>query len=504
MKHSSAQVVPITSASKNQEGPYGRLFPKLPGWKPDANTFPEIAEKIKELSLTMRESDVNTNDESTDTHIRKSLQTRFDSKLPVGYIYLAQFMVHDISFNPVTLQMRYQNSGSLTNNFRTPRLDLDSLYDRGPQASPYFYDRKHYGKFLISTIETDDYSIPDLPRTTPADQGLAIIADPRNDDNAITSQLHLAFLLAHNHLLEKAKSLSQPFESAKQTLVWLYQYIIWNDLLKRITTPAVRERALKRTQSLGSTKWEAGFETIYNWKTQPFIPLEFSMAAFRMGHSMVKPSYQTNKFHGANNFIPLFSSDAQEKSDLRGKKPISLNNSIQWNWFLEMGKKDKGFPQRARKIDTTLAASMFELPDTISGHKNQSNLAFINLMKGVEMQLPSGSAVAQQLGVKPIPIEDRQDALWYYILKEAGTKGKGQPAGEHLGEVGSTIVCATIAGLLLGDPNSYLRQVPDWTPDQDPLLKADGDDSYADPDGRWTLASIIRLSGLDPDGVGFK
>lgn len=504
MTHSSAQVIHLTSASKRQEGPYGWLFPELPGWKPDADTFPEIARKITELSLTMRESEVSTIDESIDTHIRKSLQTRFDSKLPVGYIYLAQFMLHDISFNPVTLQMRFRNSGSLTNNFRTPRLDLDSLYDRGPQVSPYFYDRNHYGKFLIGTVEADDYTLPDLPRTTPADQGLAIIADPRNDDNAITSQLHLAFLLAHNHLLEKASALAEPFESAKQTLVWLYQYIVWNDLLKRLTTPGVHERALKRTHSLGATKWESGFEDIYHWQTQPFIPLEFSMAAFRMGHSMVKPSYQTNRFHGASNFIPLFSSHAEQKSDLRGKKPISLNNSLQWNWFLEMGKKEGGFPQRARKIDAILASSMFELPDNVSGHRNQSNLAFINLMKGVEMQLPAGSAVARKLKIKPIDIDDNQDALWYYILKEAGTTGKGKPAGEYLGEVGSTIVCATIAGLLLGDPNSYLRQAPDWTPDQDPLLKGKGKNRYCDPDGKWTLASIIRLSGLDPDGVGFK
>jgi hypothetical protein len=262
----------------------------------------------------------------------------------------------------------------------------------------------------------------------------------------------------------------------------------------------VHDRALKHTDGAGGTRWEAGFDQVYSWKTQPFVPLEFSMAAFRMGHSMVKPSYQTNKFHGANNFIPLFSSNMQEL-DLRGKKPMSLYKSIQWNWFLEMGSTDTNFPQRARKIDTTLAASMFELPDHITGHKNQSNLAFINLMKGVEMRLPSGSDVADQLGVEAIQIDKEQDALWYYILKEAGGNGEGEPAGEHLGDVGSIIVCATIAGLLLGDPNSYFSKAPDWTPDEDVLLK---DGGYADPDGKWTLASIIRLSGLDPDSIGFK
>jgi hypothetical protein len=503
MKHGTAQVVPIAPVLKMQEGPYGCLFPELPGWKPEADNFEDIAAKIMELSLTMRESGVTAGDESADSYVRQLLQSKYESSLPTGYIYLAQFMVHDISFNPVTLQMRYQNTGALA-NFRTPRLDLDSLYDRGPQASPYFYDKNNYGKFLINTISTDNYSVPDLPRSMPDNQGLAIIADPRNDENAITSQLHLAFLLAHNHLLEKAASLSQPFESARKTLVWLYQYIIWNDLLKRLTAPAVHQQALKRSRMMGSTLWEAGFDSVYSWKTQPFIPLEFSMAAFRMGHSMVKPSYQTNKFHGANNFIPLFSANAQEKPDLRGRTPMSLYKSIQWNWFLEMGSEDSNFPQRARKIDTTLAASMFELPDSISGNKNQSNLAYINLMKGVEMQLPAGSAVAKQLGIKPIEIDESQDALWYYILKEAGGQREGEPAGEHLGDVGSIIVCATIAGILLGDPNSYLRQAPDWTPDQDDLLKDSGNDSYADPDGNWSLASIIRLSGLDPDSVGFK
>ena len=500
MKHCNRQIAPVVPVSRTHEGPYGHLFPELPGWKPAATDPADIRQKIADLALTMRESNVNTIDEAADRFIRQSLQSRFDSRTPAGYIYLGQFMVHDITFDPTSLQMRYQDPNSLT-NFRTPRLDLDSLYDRGPLASPYLYNKNSQGKFLISKFAVDDFTLPDLPRSLPADQGLAIIADPRNDENAITSQLHLAFMLAHNHLVDKAASLAQPFESARQTLVWLYQYIIWNDLLKRLTASSVHQQALKRSDSMGYTRWETGFDSVYNWKTHPFIPVEFSMAAFRMGHSMVKPSYQTNNLHGANNFIALFSTDPQNKPDLRGNKRMTLNNSIQWNWFLDMGSTDSNFPQHARKIDTTLAASMFELPDNISGHKSQSNLAYINLMKGVEMQLPAGSAVAKRLGVKPIQIDEEQDALWYYILKEAGGTAVGEPAGEHLGEVGSIIVCATIAGILLGDPNSYLRQAPEWTPDEDPLLK---DSGYADPDGKWTLASIIRLSGLEPDGIGFK
>jgi hypothetical protein len=126
-------------------------------------------------------------------------------------------------------------------------------------------------------------------------------------------------------------------------------------------------------------------------------------------------------------------------------------------------------------------------------------LAFRNLMRGCRFGLPSGTDVAKKLCVEPIDIEQDHDSLWFYILKEAA-KQPGDNGGQMLGQVGSIIVCATFAGLLKGDPNSYFNIEPHWVPDDDPLLTANDNQ---DP-GDWTLASIIRLSKLPASAEEFS
>ena len=62
-----------------------------------------------------------------------------------------------------------------------------------PDDQPYLYDSNNMQKMLIGKSK----DLPDLPRNN---QGRALIGDMRNDENAIISQLQLAFLLAHNTL----------------------------------------------------------------------------------------------------------------------------------------------------------------------------------------------------------------------------------------------------------------------------------------------------------------
>ncbi len=64
-------------------------------------------------------------------------------------------------------------------------------------------------------------------------------------------------------------------------------------------------------------------------------------------------------------------------------------------------------------------------------------------MSNAELGLPGGEA-----------------PLFWYVLKEAEVRGGGQ----RLGEVGGRIVAEVCAGLLAGDPDSYLNATPDWTP----------------------------------------
>lgn len=492
MSHGRAKFSIIAPRSKFYQGPFGRLFSDLPPWAPNGIAphqmeafFLDIAnnEMVEEPGKTPTEI-------AMDTDLIADLEHRFNSNIPAGYTYFGQFVDHDITFDPASSLMR-QNDPSGLINHRTPRLDLDNVYGSGPGASPHLYDNNDHDKFLIDTIPGTN--LPDLPRNS---QGRALIGDPRNDENSMVSQLQLAFLLAHNTLVDRARDagFSDAYAAARRTLHWLYQHVVWNDYILRITIDKVRKCALSLGKTCdGRRKWQLNLTDVYKWRNQPFMPVEFSVAAYRFGHSLVRNSYQTNHPHrGFGNFAPIFdNTSGGNPDDLRGFRPMSPKNVIQWDWFLPMESSGGPFPQMARKIDTKLSNALAALHEGPPG--SQMNvLAFRNLVRGWRFDLPSGTDVARELGLKPISIAQDHDSLWFYILREA-EKARGGHGGKMLGRVGSTIVCATFAGLLKGDPNSFLNIDPKWKPSNDPLLQS-GVDNIDDCD--WKLSSIIRLSGL--------
>ncbi|HEV7344571.1 MAG TPA: peroxidase family protein [Devosia sp.] len=342
----------------------------------------------------------------------------------------------------------------------------------------------------------------DLPRlsVTEDEQQTALIADPRNDENAIVAQVHLAFLLAHNALVDAGAS----FDAARRTLFWLYQWIVWNDYVSRITEPAVFSLALVMNPTPdGRTAWESSFDDVYNWRNNPFMPLEFSVAAYRFGHSLVRDRYKTNFAKGFtdDDAVRIFSDDA---NNLGGFRRLERARAVEWDWFLQMESSVGEFPQRARKFDTKLAEALRHMHEE-KGNEGKDTfvanvLAARNLLRGIRMELPSGTDVAKLLNVAPISLgADEPDALWFYIRKEAEAGG-----GEHLGTVGSIIVAATFAGLLLGDKLSFFNIEPGWTPDADPLLaQLNSGGALTQDEGRWTLASIIRLSGMPVSAAQF-
>ena len=507
MSHSANRIDPVAPRSRFYHGPFGRLFSTLPPWGPGQTSADELEKHFLDfVKETMVEvPGKSSRDIAEDEDTRKSLDAQFNSKIPAGYTYFGQFIDHDLTFDPTPLGQSAVDPGRL-HNFRTPRLDLDCVYGRGPADQPYLYEHETgslTGKFLISQLPETDFF--DLPRNS---EERALIGDMRNDENALVAQIQLAFLTAHNKLVDFAKEQNERlagsslFRVARRTLTWLYQWVVWKDFLQRITLGSTHQMALTSEPLVGGgigEIWRLGLQDLYNWKNQPFMPVEFSVAAYRFGHSMVRNSYQTNvsKDAGFREFIALFDK-SENADDLRGFRALNQRRVVQWDWFLEMGNPDKDlFPQRARKIDTKLSNALAELPDNPTDPNSIDNiLAARNLVRGVRMKLPSGPDVARKLGLTPISLDaDEPQSLWYYVLKEAET----EQGGERLGNVGSLILCATFAGILKGDPASWVNMEPAWTPDTDPLLK----DRNVNVDGEnnaWTLASIIRLSGLPISG----
>src|SRR5262249_40927011 len=120
--------------------------------------------------------------------------------IAAGYTYLGQFIDHDITFDPASSLQR-QNDPEALIDYRTPRLDLDNIYGRGPADQPYILEE---GVILLRwggppTRNGKKSTARDLPRI----KGTAIIGDKRNDENVIVSQLQGVFLQFHNVVAER-------------------------------------------------------------------------------------------------------------------------------------------------------------------------------------------------------------------------------------------------------------------------------------------------------------
>src|SRR5882757_4112451 len=216
-----------------------------------------------------------------------------ESGIPALYTYLGQFIDHDITFDPAS-SLQKQNDPDALVDFRTPAFDLDNVYGRGPDDQPYMYDGN--GSFLMGDpIQGGDAGAKDLPRNN-ANPRRALIGDPRNDENSIVSQLQGLFLRFHNRTLKDNPGLS--FEDVQRLVRFHYQYVVINDFLPRIIDSGVLNQ-LKSGSHYDPSKLK-----FFHWKDDPFMPVEFSVAAYRLGHSMIRPGYRLND--DDKTLLPIF------------------------------------------------------------------------------------------------------------------------------------------------------------------------------------------------------
>jgi len=380
----------------------------------------------------------------------------FDNEaIPAGYTYLGQFIDHDITFDPASLSERRDDPDAL-HSFRSPRFDLDSVYGSGPVDEPFQYaTATDPRRLLIGMSQAGD---PDLPRNT---EGTALIGDPRNDENIIVSQLQLLFLKLHNKIAGLVGSdgvtpQDRWFDETQQRVRWLYQWVVVHDYLPRIVGQDLVDDLLIHESDTGVFDVRRRF---YLPKRNAYMPLEFSGAAFRFGHSMIRGIYNLS---GQVTDRPIFTpaDPAGEFDDLRGFRPLPPGWTIDWSLFFPIAGST---PQPSRHIDAKLVTPLFDLPGQVERPAEES-LAFRNLLRGQLLRLPSGQDVARFMGHVPLTGAELQapepTPLWFYILKEAEL----QTGGQRLGKVGGRIVAEVLLGMLELDKRSWINQSPEWTP----------------------------------------
>ncbi len=468
------------------EGRFGRMFRALPA-ADFGDTDEQTGKALGDLATAMVSNDPPKDGADPE-----------ESGIPAVYTYFGQFIDHDLTFDPSS-SLQKQNDPDALVDFRTPRFDLDNLYGRGKDDDPYFYDND--GKFLLGHPLSGAKSNPkacDLPRSQ-SKPARAIIGDPRNDENTIVSQLQGLFHRFHNAVFDDLKPQGYSFEEIQREVRWHYQWVVINDFLPKLVHPSVIASVLPHVAKHTDIVKDKPSLVFYHAQRDAFMPLEFSVAAYRFGHSIVRPGYRLSETVPV---LPVFTRGGKFGEGLTGFQAPPDNWAIDWALFADIEPRDPDSTQRmqlAYRIDTSLVGPLGALPDSVGANPN--SLALRNLLRGWRLRLPTGQDVARAMGVPVMADADiligrftddkpDQDAwkpitafgkvfedncpLWTYVLAETRlcqekvtiqtTKGPTVISTPKLGPVGGRIVAETFAGIMLADSSSYLSQYPLWKP----------------------------------------
>ncbi|HEU4684795.1 MAG TPA: heme peroxidase family protein [Nitrospira sp.] len=477
--------VRVPSHPTRQDDTFTRMFPGLPAFAPSTDEMRDNVRKLGEQGGILDAQDLLTDPAQSILNPDQFSPNNPDNpNMTAGMTFLGQFIDHDLTLDLKSPLMQ-QSDPRRTTNFRTAAFDLDSVYGQGPQESPELYDRSSGDiKFRIDVIPGSEavsrhgavrYDVPRDANKT------ALIGDSRNDENLVISQLHLAMLRFHNavvdHLRAKPALAGAPperiFAMAQRMVRWHYQWIVVHEFLPLTIGQELVDDLLRRRPRFFS----AGEARFRNSRGHLQIPVEFSVAAYRFGHSQVRPSYRLN--FGPDGGSPFFAfvfddsfdPNDPDPGDMRGGKRAP-RRFVDWQTFFDF---HDGNARPNKRIDTKLSSVLMHLlgsrgPAPGMPSDGVLSLASRNLMRHVNFGVPSGQAIARVFGVRVLtPSElselqpyglERSTPLWYYILKEAQIV----EGGRRLGPVGGRIVGEVFLGLLKGDSGSYLAEEPHWKP----------------------------------------
>ena len=405
-----------------------------------------------------------------------------DSTVPVGYIFFAQFVDHDVTLDVSSALRPAADSDQAKDvhafvanklgNVRSASLDLDCVYGFGPEGSPQIYAGDHLGVAANGL---------DLPRSP---GGVALIGDPRNDENIFIAQIHLAFHQLHNRIFDERvhqRDITQRgwrrFEAAQRETRYHYQFVVLFDFLKRICDPKVFAYAAGK---LCDPK--AKFPLCYGPDKHGKLPMpvEFSTAAYRVGHTMVRDSYALNAQHRE---VQLF----DEAFGTLGFTALPEELAPDWRFLLQLD--DCVTPHMSKAFDPAFADELMNLPIVGSRNPNDRALAFRNLMRASALGVASGQAIAGALRDKGYPLDvadlkldevhgwkrveavlhksgndlSKATPLFYYLLRESELVS----GGTHYGPLGSALLMEVFGGMLRLCNDSFVEPFlkGEWAPD---------------------------------------
>jgi hypothetical protein len=431
---------------------YSRLFPPAPV----PSDVDRYCEAVTALGEAMIDDGTRISDDNPEI------------LLDAGYTYFGQLLSHDLTKDVSSVDEAWQKEPEELCNLQTPKLDLHVLYGAGPEGSPELYEEDGLRLKLGAAATTVSFDI------CVARNGERILADDRGAENMVLRQMTAVFARLHNLAVEQLrlclKYQDYLFSQAQRQTCRQFQYLVVHDYLQSVLDPEMYKTIFVEGRT--DIEW-ASFS----------IPIEFSAAAMRFGHAMVRPNYLFN--FGKEMFLQ----ELLGKTTDRG--PLREDEEINWGFFFQGAGPENTVT--SRPIDTRLAPPFQNLPADligtpeakcpfarIAGHPSQ--LAVRTLLRGAGLRLPSGQTAARACNQDPLTEQElttnsvgdetepgrilrqarltNETPLWYYILKESEVRRNGN----RLGPVGSYLVGETIHAALRADSQSILNDPDDCSP----------------------------------------
>lgn len=421
--------------------------------------------------------------------------------VPAGHTYLGQFIAHDLSFEVVSPDLGVNRAG-VVGQRRSPTLDLDSLYGDGPPTrpepdSPYECDGVHLR--LGTTVDAQgrpERAGLDLPRKDAGAEedarGEATIPDVRNDENLAVAQTHVAFIRFHNAVADSLGASRNWFAQARALVTKHYQWIIWTDFLPKVCDPAVVDDVFANGRRVFEPDATSGDGSV------PKLPKEFSIAAFRFGHSMLRPNYNWNErmdegFASLDQLFMLSHNGGNLDGNLaipsRAIADFRRLYDFDGDGYRDLAVEDREF-NLAMRIDTALNVSLAALPPPAANVRKpvppgERNLAFRDLMRARRRAVVTGQTLLEllngpcRLNIEPLGaglgtylggarlnrLSDTQLAtltehtpLWLYVLREAEEHGNGKLTG-----VGARVVTEVVHRAMEASDDS-IHPLQSWHP----------------------------------------
>ena len=477
--------------------------------------------------------------------------------IPAGFTYLAQFAAHDITFSLTPFDEAHGISEP-EKNARHGRLILNTLYGLGPGVHPHLYNTPELGREMRGTLRLgqmrkrtsacpmqDDPWI-DMPRVAVEPHREAgcpyspynldgnvqrsillsgrhetLAADARNDDNVVLSQVVVLLTILHNTIYNRLDEpsihaklpphMQDPrlqFRVARDVVTLTYRRILFNDLLRRLLDSKVYSYFLENGPLEPDLDGKRG------------VPPEFTHAAYRMGHAMIRSFYEMNDGvdDDARNILSLIESLALGSQRMSQELPLLKDWYAQWSKFFDVPGRT---PQPSRRIGpyvVPLLGENYQFPNTDGPDETPlpGGLVYRDLVRGEEEGLMTPLALAHRLapimgprfdpdayvkevtdklvgwlsgaGFSPGEIAELAGTppLTLFVLMEAWT---GSSRGCRLGPVGSLIVgevffrcqyetidaferdhhvqaAAAVAydGAVPATMSALVKQIADWSP----------------------------------------